>query len=123
MEWIILIVIAAVFLIPKMASNYKQNKYVGEVMEQLERHSLEDIRDITQWEQKLRLKLVEYNLSLKAGEITDQDYEELSKELLFKHREIAKKYNITEDEMVDLYLHAINNQENANKLHNQFSNN
>lgn len=105
MSWVVFIAIAA-YLVFKMASNYKQNKVQEGIFGVLKKHTPDEFRDIVQWEQHLRTELANHHLLHKSGQITENEFAELLKEVLAKHREIEMKYNITEKEMTDYYYLA-----------------
>lgn len=103
---LIFIVLIAIALIFKLRSNYKQNKETEEIMNFVssQKHFSEEIYEIIEWEQYLRLEYVKSKLLFNRGEITNDDFIAVSKLLLAQHREIEQKYNVTEADMVKYYL-------------------
>jgi hypothetical protein len=108
MGWLVFIAIVVVPLIFKMRSNYKANQAIGGIINALGKHSPEELADIVKWEEHLRYELAKHKVMLDRGELTDLEFMQISKVLLEKHREIERKYNISEAEMVEIYFNSRN---------------
>ena len=97
MEWIVIVIP----LIIKMKSNLTRNNATQEVIDLLQKYSPEELYEIVEWEEKLRLEISKSKILLDRGEITDQEYNKRNALILRKHKEIEHKYNVTESEMVE----------------------
>lgn len=100
--WFIIIV-AIILIALKMNSNYKHNQKVEDVINSINTYGFSESSEIVEWEAFLRQQLAMVEVLFKGREITEQEYVDRLKALMSKHREIEEKYNITEEEMSQIY--------------------
>jgi hypothetical protein len=100
--WFIIIV-AIILIALKMNNNYKHNQKVENVINSINAYGFSESSEIVEWEAFLRQQLAMVEVLFRGGEITEQEYVDRLKALMIKHREIEEKYNITEEEMSQIY--------------------
>lgn len=97
---LILIIIPLFRLINQAIKERAESKRIAEITK---KHSLMEIREIGEWELKLRLRIAEQKILFKRGDITEAQYVRRLEGILKNRNNILEKYNVTEEEMQNYY--------------------
>lgn len=105
MEFII--IVAIIYLVSRMFKNYKHNQRVSNVIDDIERYGVVELMEIIEWETFLRQQLAITEIEFKRGQITEDAFSESIKILLNKRNEIQERFNITDEEMTEIYFNHL----------------